>query len=232
MAAIYKSCVHLQPFAGRSVFKLTGLAFRLQYPQVFSKCPLRLRTGILLYGPPGTGKTLVANAAAKECGLNAITVKVLLPGGKYCSNSICCYCDFRALSFYRSTLAKARPLWEKPLKRPELPSLASFSLTNSTVWRQGITQLFHGLARLKKELRRMKHSLYLAQRKSKIFLPTGSIYLGPPAQIDLEKGRRVCFLAKGVSKHDFRERPATESLTTLSTWPLSEFEQSLSRSCC
>ena len=51
--------------------------FVLQYPKLFANCPIRLRTGILLYGPPGTGKTLVANAAAMECQLNLITIKVL-----------------------------------------------------------------------------------------------------------------------------------------------------------
>ena len=50
--------------------------FVLQYPKLFANCPIRLRTGILLYGPPGTGKTLVANAAAMECQLNLITIKV------------------------------------------------------------------------------------------------------------------------------------------------------------
>lgn len=46
-----------------------------QYPELFSKCPLRLRSGLLLYGAPGTGKTLLAGAVAKECGLNFISIK-------------------------------------------------------------------------------------------------------------------------------------------------------------
>ena len=47
----------------------------LQYPELFSLCPLRIRSGILLYGPPGTGKTLLAGVVAKECGLNFVSIK-------------------------------------------------------------------------------------------------------------------------------------------------------------
>lgn len=47
-----------------------------QYPMLFSSCPLRLRSGILLYGAPGTGKTLLAGVVARECGLNFISIKV------------------------------------------------------------------------------------------------------------------------------------------------------------
>ena len=48
---------------------------RPQYPALFSSCPLRLRSGLLLYGAPGTGKTLLAGAVARECGLNFISIK-------------------------------------------------------------------------------------------------------------------------------------------------------------
>lgn len=46
-----------------------------KYPELFSSCPLRLRSGLLLYGPPGTGKTLLGSVVAKECGLNFISIK-------------------------------------------------------------------------------------------------------------------------------------------------------------
>jgi SpoVK/Ycf46/Vps4 family AAA+-type ATPase len=47
-----------------------------QYPEIFENAPLRLQSGVLLYGAPGTGKTLLAGAAAKECGLKFISIKV------------------------------------------------------------------------------------------------------------------------------------------------------------
>lgn len=51
------------------------LRWPTKYPQLFSSCPLRLRSGVLLYGAPGTGKTLLAGVVAKECGLNFISIK-------------------------------------------------------------------------------------------------------------------------------------------------------------
>jgi peroxin-1 len=54
---------------------LETLQYPTTYAPVFSKCPLRLRSGILLYGYPGCGKTLLASAIATECGLNFISVK-------------------------------------------------------------------------------------------------------------------------------------------------------------
>ena len=50
----------------------------LQYPKLFSQCPIRMCRGILLYGPPGTGKTLLAGAIAKQFGLNFVSIKVNL----------------------------------------------------------------------------------------------------------------------------------------------------------
>ncbi|KIW01725.1 uncharacterized protein PV09_06902 [Verruconis gallopava] len=54
---------------------LETLQYPTTYAPIFSKCPLRLRSGLLLYGYPGCGKTLLASAIASQTGLNFISVK-------------------------------------------------------------------------------------------------------------------------------------------------------------
>ncbi|KAJ3654628.1 hypothetical protein Zmor_013803 [Zophobas morio] len=78
--------VNLHPPGEKTLDDIGGLAdakkilletmlWPAKYPDLFTKAPLRLPSGLLLYGPPGTGKTLLAGAAAKHCGLRLISIK-------------------------------------------------------------------------------------------------------------------------------------------------------------
>ncbi|KAL4629882.1 peroxisome biogenesis factor 1 isoform X3 [Arapaima gigas] len=46
-----------------------------KFPTLFSRLPIRHRSGVLLYGAPGTGKTLLAGAVARDSGMNFISIK-------------------------------------------------------------------------------------------------------------------------------------------------------------
>uniref|UniRef100_A0A914V948 ATPase AAA-type core domain-containing protein n=1 Tax=Plectus sambesii TaxID=2011161 RepID=A0A914V948_9BILA len=51
------------------------LLWPLQYPTLFSSCPIRVSRGVLLHGPSGCGKTLIAGVIAAQSKLNFIAVK-------------------------------------------------------------------------------------------------------------------------------------------------------------
>eukprot|EP00899_Mesostigma_viride_P012537 jgi/Mesvir1/21284/Mv21678-RA.2 len=58
----------------RQVLRET-LEWPARFPQLFSSCPIRVRSGLLLYGPPGCGKTHIIGAAAESFGMRFISVK-------------------------------------------------------------------------------------------------------------------------------------------------------------
>eukprot|EP00094_Tigriopus_californicus_P003213 TCALIF_03092-PB protein Name:"Similar to PEX1 Peroxisome biosynthesis protein PAS1 (Komagataella pastoris)" AED:0.09 eAED:0.09 QI:23/0.85/0.66/1/0.78/0.73/15/0/1044 len=66
----------LRPGKGKYLFAaIIDLPLPNKYPALFAQCGLRLQSGLLLYGAPGSGKTLIVGIAAKECGMNLITIK-------------------------------------------------------------------------------------------------------------------------------------------------------------
>ncbi len=46
----------------------------LRHPELFERIGLSSNLGVLLYGPPGTGKTLLAQAVARESGVNFLPI--------------------------------------------------------------------------------------------------------------------------------------------------------------
>eukprot|EP00026_Physarum_polycephalum_P000498 Phypoly_transcript_00499.p1 GENE.Phypoly_transcript_00499~~Phypoly_transcript_00499.p1 ORF type:complete len:1191 (-),score=146.73 Phypoly_transcript_00499:406-3978(-) len=76
--SLHTSSVSWDSVGGLQTVKSTlieTLEWPMKYPDLYKRLPLRMTSGILLFGPPGCGKTMLANAVAKECGLNFISVK-------------------------------------------------------------------------------------------------------------------------------------------------------------
>jgi len=76
--SLHTSSVNWGSIGGLGTVKSTlieTLEWPMKFPDLYKRLPLRMTSGILLFGPPGCGKTMLANAVAKECGLNFISVK-------------------------------------------------------------------------------------------------------------------------------------------------------------
>ncbi|MCQ1536211.1 CDC48 family AAA ATPase [Methanosarcina sp. KYL-1] len=54
---------------------IESVEWPIKRPEKFMQMGIKAPKGILLYGPPGTGKTLIAQAVARECNANFISVK-------------------------------------------------------------------------------------------------------------------------------------------------------------
>ena len=66
---------HIGGYAEVKATLTDTLKLPTEYAPLFSRLPLKLRSGLLLYGPPGCGKTVLATAVAAHAGLNLIAVK-------------------------------------------------------------------------------------------------------------------------------------------------------------
>lgn len=63
------------------------LVLPIKHPKLFSKLPLKTRSGILLYGPSGSGKTYVMESLVKAENLNCLVVNGPEVFGKYIGES-------------------------------------------------------------------------------------------------------------------------------------------------
>lgn len=63
------------------------LVLPIQHPQLFSRLPLKTRSGILLYGPSGCGKTFILESLVKAENLNCLVVNGPEVFGKYIGQS-------------------------------------------------------------------------------------------------------------------------------------------------
>lgn len=63
------------------------LVLPIQHPKLFSKLPLKTRSGILLYGPSGCGKTFILESLVKAENLNCLVVNGPEVFGKYIGQS-------------------------------------------------------------------------------------------------------------------------------------------------
>lgn len=63
------------------------LVLPLRHPEIFSKLPLKIRSGILLYGPSGCGKTFIVESLVNAENLNCLVVNGPEVFGKYIGES-------------------------------------------------------------------------------------------------------------------------------------------------
>lgn len=63
------------------------LVLPLRHPEIFSKLPLKIRSGLLLYGPSGCGKTFIVESLVNAENLNCLVVNGPEVFGKYIGES-------------------------------------------------------------------------------------------------------------------------------------------------